>query len=252
VQKPPKTVSLGERVKPVRTSTPRALVTGLKGRLVGKYLKALHRGYLGSPNHWLKRGRTARACSGWSKDLNVFRPNPLLCWEWPTHKRDSCFVNDLPTVKFYCRGKTSQQYGRNGSRLLLSKTNWPAAKIPSYPTFFEFGVALASGVSPETDAFDPSGTYRIDRREFWSKRPGRRTRVAHHMIYGIRAIHGVPGKFRRYFGYRWGFLILTGRPPPPLADWLLKVWRTRPRSLWLRRRLSFRNFLKQAPLHLVS
>jgi len=79
------------------------------------------------------------------------------------------------------------------------------------------------------------------------------TRIVVNNIVGIRSSIEVPRKFLGYFRYRQNFLILTVQHNLPigLVRFLLGQWCVAPYSLWLRRAVLFKTFLKKVPISLV-
>lgn len=79
------------------------------------------------------------------------------------------------------------------------------------------------------------------------------TRIVANNIVGIRSSVEVPRKFLGYFRYRQNFLILTVQHNLPigLVRFLLGQWCVAPYSLWLRRAVLFKKFLKKVPISLV-
>jgi len=80
------------------------------------------------------------------------------------------------------------------------------------------------------------------------------TRIVTNVIVGIRSTEEVPRKFLKYFQYRENFLILAVRYNVPigLVRFLLGRWVRKPFSLWLRRAVSFKSYLKKVPISLVK
>jgi hypothetical protein len=97
------------------------------------------------------------------------------------------------------------------------------------------------------------GFTNVSRREV-SENPHLAKRIVANAIVGIRSSTEVPEKFRKYFRYRWNFLILTVNYALPigLVRFLLGQWCVKPSSLWLRRAVSFKKFLKKVPIRLVT
>jgi hypothetical protein len=232
---------------------PRELVSDLQGRLVGKYLQALYRGYIGSPNHWLRTARTARHSPGWSRVLSVYNWNQLLCWRISNREAILYRVNDTGRVKFYTPGIPRSCRSATSNRVRLAeKSLFRRERLPTYPTLIEWGHAFWDPVKhrepEEPDRSQPMT--RTNPRELWLNQPQLRKRIAQHMIYAVRDDQDVPKKVLRYMRYRWGWFIPnSARYPQIVADWLLRQWKARPRSLWLRDRTSYRKFLRANPYH---
>lgn len=80
------------------------------------------------------------------------------------------------------------------------------------------------------------------------------TRIINHNFVGIRSSVEVPRKFLKYFQYRQNFLILTVRHDLPigLVRFLLGRWLVAPYSLWLRRAVLLKSYLRKVPISLVK
>lgn len=98
-----------------------------------------------------------------------------------------------------------------------------------------------------------SGFTQVSRREIHDNHV-LATRIVSNVIVGIRSSEEVPKKFLSYFQYRGGFLILTVRHNLPigLVRFLLGRWCVKPFSLWLRRAVTFKQYLKKVPISLVK
>jgi hypothetical protein len=79
------------------------------------------------------------------------------------------------------------------------------------------------------------------------------TKIVSNYVVGIRSTTEVPGKFLKFFRYSQNFLILvnTWSLPIGLVRFLLAQWCQKPFSLWLRRSVTFKKFLKKVPISLV-
>jgi hypothetical protein len=97
------------------------------------------------------------------------------------------------------------------------------------------------------------GLTQVSRREL-RENLGLATRIVSSQIVGIRSSVEVPRKFLKYFRYRQNFLILVGRHalPAGLVRFLLGQWCKAPYSLWLRRAVLLRTFLKKVPISLLK
>jgi hypothetical protein len=97
------------------------------------------------------------------------------------------------------------------------------------------------------------GLTRVSRREL-NEDIGLATRIVKFQIVGIRSSVEVPRKFLKYFRYRENFLILVVRHnlPAGLVRFLLGQWCVAPYSLWLRRAVLLRIFLKKVPISLLK
>jgi len=79
-------------------------------------------------------------------------------------------------------------------------------------------------------------------------------RIVANNIVGVRSTVEVPGKYLKYFRYRQNFLVLTCtyNIPIGLTRFLIAQWVKNPFSLWLRRAVYFKKFLKFVPISLVK
>jgi hypothetical protein len=116
---------------------------------------------------------------------------------------------------------------------------------------------LRKGLDPfERGIYEnPKGEFgftKLSRREV-QENPGLASRIVSNNIVGIRSSIEVPKKFLKYFRHRENFLILVVRHNLPigLVRFLLAQWNVMPYSLWLRRAVLFRTFLKKVPTSLV-
>jgi hypothetical protein len=80
------------------------------------------------------------------------------------------------------------------------------------------------------------------------------TRIVANNIVGIRSSVEVPRKFLKYFRYRQNFLILVVPYALPigLVRFLLGQWCVAPYSLWLRRAVLLKQYLRNCPISLVK
>jgi hypothetical protein len=97
-----------------------------------------------------------------------------------------------------------------------------------------------------------SGYTRVSRGEL-RENPVLAARIVSNVIVGIRSSMEVPGKFLRFFRYSQNFLILTATYAIPigLVRFLLGKWTTNPYSLWLRRAVTLKQYLRKVPTSLV-
>lgn len=97
-----------------------------------------------------------------------------------------------------------------------------------------------------------SGYTRVDRSELRNNCV-LATRIVTNNIVGIRSSQEVPRKFLGYFRYGENFLILTvtHNLPIGLVRFLLGQWCMKPFSLWLRRSVTLKKFLRKVPNLLV-
>jgi len=184
-------------------------------------------------------------------------------------------VNEIPNfVHEWCRRfltfghlwtGVSENAVHRSHRLLvkpMKSADWPSDPLgpswPSFPSIPEWLEMLRRGIDPfarpELEA--PGGTLgftRVSRREVHENHV-LATRIVSNVIVGIRSSEEVPKKFLRYFQYGGGFLILTVRYNLPigLVRFLLGRWCVKPFSLWLRRAVSFKSYLKKVPISLVK
>jgi hypothetical protein len=144
----------------------------------------------------------------------------------------------------------------------LKSSDWPSDTLgpswPSFPTITEWLEMCRKGIDPfarrELDAPEGyMGLTRVSSGEI-KENPYLARKIVSNYVVGIRSSVEVPRKFRSYFRYRQGFLILTGYYclPIGLVRFLLGQWITNPFSLWLRRAVRFKIFLRQVPTSLVK
>jgi len=139
----------------------------------------------------------------------------------------------------------------------LSEKAWPTIQgrpaWPSTPTMPEWLEMLRRGVKSSSELFVERGkTIRSTIREFNSNIELAK-RVVHRQIVGVRADVGIPSKYLGCFRYRWGFLILTAPYlPAGLARFLASIWCTNPYSLWLERKVTLKQYLRELPLSILN
>lgn len=111
---------------------------------------------------------------------------------------------------------------------------WPRTMAglqwPSYPTIGELGLMPPWKIQGSQYANVP----RITRRDG----PPIFSDAVLQNVVGVRAFCEVPKKYLGHFMYRWGFLILvteTSKLPMGLRKFLISIWQTGRRNLWLRR-----------------
>jgi hypothetical protein len=99
--------------------------------------------------------------------------------------------------------------------------------------------------NPKGDA----GYTRVSRSEL-RENPALATRIVTNNIVGIRSSVEVPRKFLPYFRYHENFLILVVHHNLPigLVRFLLGQWCVAPYSLWLRRAVLLKKFLRKVPI----
>lgn len=135
----------------------------------------------------------------------------------------------------------------------LPENAWPTIAgrpaWPSTPTIPEWLEMLRRGAKHSSELFVERGkTIRSTIREFNSNIELAK-RVVHRQVVGVRADVGIPSKYLGCFRYRWGFLILTAPYlPAGLARFLASVWCTNPFSLWLERKVTLKQYLRELPL----
>jgi len=143
----------------------------------------------------------------------------------------------------------------------LKSSDWPRDPLgpswPSYPSINEWMDLLRRGIDPfsRSGYENPEGNTgytRVSRRQL-SESPELATAIVANNIVGIRSSTEIPAKYWGYFRYRWNFLILTGTSALPigLVRFLLAQWCTSPFSLWLRRAVPLKKFLRKTPISLV-
>lgn len=147
--------------------------------------------------------------------------------------------------------------------LPLKSSDWPRDPLgpswPSFPSIGEWMGMLRRGISPfERPNYDVVGEghtgYTCVSRGELSRNAKLATLIVRANIVGIRSSAEVPGKYLAYFRYRWNFLILTCNwcIPIGLVRFLLGQWIQNPYSLWLRRAVPLRKFLRAVPIRLVK
>jgi len=143
----------------------------------------------------------------------------------------------------------------------LKSLDWPSDPLgpswPSFPSIPEWMEMLRRGIDPfeRSELNQPEGHLgftQVSRREV-SENPYLATRIVSNVIVGVRSSTEVPGKFLKFFRYSQNFLILesTWSLPIGLVRFLLGLWCQKPYSLWLRRSVTFKKFLKKVPISLV-
>jgi hypothetical protein len=116
---------------------------------------------------------------------------------------------------------------------------------------------LRRGLDPfsnwDSDPKGGTGYTRVSRRELHENHV-LATRIVSNNVVGIRSSVEVPKKFLKYFRYRQNFLILTVNYALPigLVRFLLGQWCVAPYSLWLRRAVLLKKFLRNCPISLVK
>lgn len=143
----------------------------------------------------------------------------------------------------------------------LESERWPSDPLgpswPSFPSITEWMEMLRRGLDPfrSEEVIPPghAGFTRVSRGELHDNHV-LATRIVSNNIVGIRSTIKVPRKFLKYFRYRQNFLILTVRHNLPigLVRFLLGRWIKAPYSLWLRRAVLLKSYLRNVPISLVK
>lgn len=133
----------------------------------------------------------------------------------------------------------------------LEASSWPSfhdrPAWPSTPTFNEWLEMIRFGDAPNDLVYD-NATVAVPLRQF-NTDIGLARRIIRRQVIGIRSDIAVPEKFWGYFRYRWNFLILTSPTslPSGLTRFLASVWCTDPHSLWLERKVTLKQYLRDVP-----
>jgi len=115
---------------------------------------------------------------------------------------------------------------------------------------------IRKGIDPfdRPDLRDPegyTGYTRVSRAEM-KENPYLSTILCQNAVVGIRSSIEVPRKFLGYFRYAHNFLIVvTPYLPIGLVRFLLGKWTTNPYSLWLRRAVTLKQYLRKVPTSLA-
>jgi hypothetical protein len=143
----------------------------------------------------------------------------------------------------------------------LKSSDWPCdpqgPSWPSSPSITEWTEMLRKGIDPFSRDYyrNPSGhlSYTQVSRGELNRNCFLATLIVRNNFVAIRSSTAVPSKFTGYFRYRQNFLILTGTYSIPigLVRFLIGQWITNPYSLWLRRAVLLKTFLRKVPLSLV-
>jgi hypothetical protein len=139
----------------------------------------------------------------------------------------------------------------------LKSSDWPSDPLgpswPSFPSIVEWMEMLRRGLDPfSRDCYsNPAwnlGFTQVSRLQV-RENPALASRIVSNNIVGIRSSVEVPRKFLKYFRYSQNFLILVAayKMPIGLVRFLIAQWCVAPYSLWLRRAVSFKIFLKKVP-----
>jgi len=143
----------------------------------------------------------------------------------------------------------------------MKSSDWPRSLLgpswPSSPSIPEWMEMIRKGLDPfdRSELLQPEtdmGYTRVSRCEV-SENPYLATRIATNAIVGVRSSVEVPRKFLAYFRYRHNFLVwtVTYNVPIGLVRFLLSQWTKCPSSLWLRRAVPLKTFLRKVPSRLV-
>jgi hypothetical protein len=144
----------------------------------------------------------------------------------------------------------------------MKSSDWPSDPLgpswPSFPSITEWMGMLRRGIDPfeRPELKTPKanlGFTQVSRSEIHSN-CALASRIVSNVIVGIRSSCEVPRKFHRYFRYHQNFLILVVRYNLPigLVRFLIGRWCVAPYSLWLRRAVTFKSYLKKVPITLVK
>jgi len=145
----------------------------------------------------------------------------------------------------------------------LRATDWPKDHLgqswPSSPSITEWIEMVRKGLNPSERPIYDIGSPNAPGFTKVSKRAVQvnlalASRIVSNNIVGIRSSVEVPAKYLQYFRYRQNFLILTASWTIPigLVRFLISQWVQHPYSLWLRRAVAFKTFLKKVPTLLVK
>jgi hypothetical protein len=215
-----------------RKSGPVALPTDeLTGRLASVFANARRRGYNGTPNQWLRRGRTPRKCPEWCKSITVFDSNPLLCYRswtgrvpWGAitpHQNQLVKSSGLPILRRR-RNNILAKWNIANTRPDRSEIREPF----SSPTLFEF-VRQASTVGFSPIRRDlPVPTAQVD--------PSKVTSISANYIIGIRNDVTVPAKLLKEFKHHHSGFLIPIWYSVPVSSFLMREWRRNPSNLWLK------------------
>lgn len=144
----------------------------------------------------------------------------------------------------------------------LKSSDWPRDPLgpswPSFPSITEWMEMIRKGIDPSDrpELNQPGGQLgftQLSRRELNSN-CHLATLVVSNYVVGIRATTEVPSKYLAYFRYSHNFLIMVNQWSLPigLVRFLLAQWCQNPYSLWLRRAVSLKKFLRKVPTRLVK
>lgn len=139
----------------------------------------------------------------------------------------------------------------------LPRKSWPRVQHssqawPSTPSFFEMMSMMRSGVSPDDQenlySQIPACTTRVCLHEF-NVDIELAKRIVSNNVIGIRMGMPIPSKFLDNFGFSRNFLILTTpyNMSAGLCRFLAGQWILNPSSLWLRRKVSLKSYLRHVP-----
>jgi hypothetical protein len=194
-------------------------------------LSKLTTGQLRETVYWFKastgvRNRTNRSAANYIHQVMPGGCIRTVNGDISVHERQSELVKPLPT----------SDWPRLGTR-----SCWPSS-----PSFAEMMAMGRRGITPLP--FEPSHdrASRCVTLACFNSNAELRARIISQQIVGIRSDIEVPKKYLGYFRYRQNFLILTGsyRMPIGLVRFLTGQWIRNPHNLWLRRKLTFKKFLK--------
>lgn len=212
---------------------------------------------------------TASSCNGLSETLSLARP--LSRWYYhsdtPVNTVDDCthrwFREFLTHGTVWTGACVNAEHRSHRLEVKpLKSADWPSDPLgpswPSFPSIPEWMEMLRKGIDPfargiYSNPEGEAGYTRLSRAEL-SSNVAIASRIVVSNIVGIRSSQEVPRKFLKYFRYRENFLILAVRHnlPAGLVRFLLGRWCVSPYSLWLRRAVLLRSYLRKVPISLVK
>jgi len=142
----------------------------------------------------------------------------------------------------------------------LKSLDWPRDPLgpswPSFPSITEWMEMLRKGIDPfQRPGMDNPvghpGFTRVSRREL-NDDVHLATLIVSNYVVGVRSTTEVPSKYLKYFRYAHNFLIIVASYALPigLVRFLLAQWCINPYSLWLRRTVTLKKFLRAVPIAL--
>jgi len=140
----------------------------------------------------------------------------------------------------------------------LPRSCWPRISgkpaWPSSPNLNEYLDMLRKGVKNDSPNVRVGGSIASTTLRVFNSNIELAKRVIARNVLAIRSDKAVPVKYRKYFCYRWNFLVLSihGVMPSGLARFLASVWLTDPFSLWLERKVTLKSYLRELPLSVYN